>query len=132
MGTFKKYLGGKTDKLSIILYVDREVEEEDPEAKRFEVETHLEGNSILMVYNTMIRKNNRKRGEKSLRLRLRTPVKKKKKKDLGPWQLPNLQVRQKRFLSEDKELVGEGGSKLKRIQYGVITSISKDVEKLEP
>lgn len=41
-------------------------------------------------------------------------------------------MRQKRFLSEDKELVGEGGSKLKRIQYGVITSISKDVEKLEP
>lgn len=90
MGTFKKYLGGKTDKLSIILYVDREVEEEDPEAKRFEVETHLEGNSILMVYNTMIRKNNRKRGEKSLRLRLRTPVKKKKKKKT--WALGNYQT----------------------------------------
>lgn len=37
VGTFKKSLVGKINKLGDTFYVDKEVEEENPRAKRFEI-----------------------------------------------------------------------------------------------
>lgn len=53
MGTFKKCLVRKINKLSNIFYMDREAEEGNPGTKSFETKTNLGVISILLVYKTI-------------------------------------------------------------------------------